>query len=127
MSDTKQKTCGRKKTAISTKAAKTTAASGGAGTSTKATTAKPPRTTKAAAVLALLHSKHGASIEEMTKATGWQAHSVRGFLSGTVKKHMGLALGSVVDKSGTRRYRIDGGADAGGAKSDSVGNLTASN
>jgi len=123
MSDIKQKTGGRKKTAISTKATKTAAASGGAKTSTKASTTKPPHATKAAAVLALLRNKQGTSIEEMTNATGWQAHSVRGFLSGTVKKRMGLALGSEVDKSGIRRYRIAGGEDAG---SNSVGNLTSS-
>ena len=123
MSDKIQKAGSNKKTAASTKPTKTAAASGGAGTSTRASTAKPSRTTKAAAVLALLRGKQGASIDEMTRATGWQDHSVRGFLSGTVKKRMGLVLGSEVDKSGIRRYRIAGGADAG---SNSVGNLTAS-
>lgn len=124
MSDTKQKTGGRKKrAAASTKPTKTAAASGRARTSNKASTAKPPRTTKAATVLALIRNKQGASIDEMTKATGWQAHSVRGFLSGTVKKRMELPLDSEVDKSGIRRYRIAGGADAG---SNGVGNLTAS-
>ena len=123
MSDTRQKSGDNKKATTPTKPTKTAAASGRAGTSNKASTTKPPRTTKAAAVLALLRGKQGASIEEMTKATGWQAHSVRGFLSGTVKKRMGLTPGSVVDKSGIRRYRIAGGEDAG---SNSVGNLTSS-
>lgn len=121
MSDKRQKAGGSKKIAASTKPTKTSGASGGAGTSTSASTPKPPRTTKAASVLALLRSKRGASIEEMTRATGWQAHSVRGFLSGTVKKRMGLALDSEVDKSGIRRYRIAGGENAG---SNSVGNMT---
>jgi hypothetical protein len=40
------------------------------------------------------------------KSTGWQAHSVRGFLSGTVRKRLGLALISEAGDSG-RRYRID--------------------
>ena len=62
--------------------------------------------TKKGTVLALLRRKNGASIEDLAKATGWQNHSVRGFLSGTVKKKLGLAV--VVDKSagGARRYRL---------------------
>ncbi|MEQ8177866.1 MAG: DUF3489 domain-containing protein [Amphiplicatus sp.] len=62
--------------------------------------------TKKGTVLALLRRKNGASIEDLAKATGWQIHSVRGFLSGTVKKKLGLAV--VVDKSagGARRYRL---------------------
>ncbi|MEZ5879426.1 MAG: DUF3489 domain-containing protein [Nitratireductor sp.] len=123
MSDTKQNTGGSKKAAASTKAARAGKTPREARASNKTTTAKPPRATKAATVLALLRSKHGASIDEMTRATGWQVHSVRGFLSGTVKKRMGLTLGSEVDNSGTRRYRIAGGADAGNNR---VGNLTSS-
>jgi Protein of unknown function (DUF3489) len=61
---------------------------------------------KAEAVLGLLRRKKGASIEEMQTATGWQAHSLRGLLSGTIGKRMGLALESTPDKSGVRRYRI---------------------
>lgn len=64
------------------------------------------RPTKSDAVLKLLRSKNGASIEEITKATGWQAHSIRGFLSGTVKKRMGLAIENEPGKDGLRRYRI---------------------
>lgn len=46
---------------------------------------------KAANVLALLRRPDGANLKELRKATGWQAHSVRGFLSGTVAKRMGFA------------------------------------
>lgn len=63
--------------------------------------------TKSAAVLALLGSKEGTTITEIATATGWQSHSVRGFLSGTVKKKLGREVASeMVD--GERRYRIAG-------------------
>jgi hypothetical protein len=64
--------------------------------------------TKQDAVLALLRQPSGASIDAMMKATGWQQHSVRGFLTGVVKKRLKLKLGSAkVD--GGRVYRIAGG------------------
>jgi len=47
-----------------------------------------------------------ASLEELRKATGWQSHSVRGFLSGTVKKKMGLGIDSVSRDDGERAYRL---------------------
>jgi hypothetical protein len=53
-----------------------------------------------------LRRPDGASIEELQAATGWQAHSVRGFMSGMVKKKLGLTLASEKPKDGTRRYRI---------------------
>jgi len=65
----------------------------------------PLRTSKAAAVIALLSRPEGADIEAMTNATGWQAHSVRGFLSGTLKKKMGKAVTSEKTEAG-RIYRI---------------------
>ena len=49
---------------------------------------------KTAKVLDLLKRKDGATLKELMKATGWQAHSVRGFLSGTVGKKMGLTVTS---------------------------------
>jgi hypothetical protein len=72
-----------------------------------------PRTeTKADVVVRLLRRKNGASIADLQKVTGWQAHSVRGFLSGTVKKRMGLGVESNLDSKGTRRYRIAKGQAA---------------
>ena len=63
--------------------------------------------TKSAAVIALLEGKNGITITEIATATGWQNHSIRGFLSGTVKKKLGYGIASeVVD--GERRYRIAG-------------------
>jgi hypothetical protein len=61
---------------------------------------------KASAILDLLRRKDGATLKELMKATGWQPHSVRGFLSGTVSKKMGLALGSAKREVGERSYRI---------------------
>lgn len=48
----------------------------------------------------------GASISELTKATDWQAHSVRGFLSATIRKKMGLQLTYCITGGKDRRYRI---------------------
>jgi len=64
--------------------------------------------TKADVVIKKLRSSKGATIDALMDATGWQAHSVRGFLSGTVKKRLGFTLSSEVGKDGIRRYRIDG-------------------
>lgn len=61
--------------------------------------------TKSDALVALLSRSRGATLEEMMKATGWQAHSVRGFLAGTLKKKLGQPVTSEVTDKG-RVYRI---------------------
>ncbi len=62
-------------------------------------------TGKIAAITALLRRAKGASIEDLMQATGWQAHSVRGAMSGTVGKKLGLNV--ISEKTGTvRLYRI---------------------
>jgi hypothetical protein len=57
-------------------------------------------------VLALLKRPGGATAKELIKATGWQAHSLRGFLSGTVGKKMGLTIMSIKGQDGERNYTI---------------------
>ena len=61
---------------------------------------------KTAAVIAMLERKGGATLAEIMKATGWQAHSVRGFISGTLGKKMDLAVRSAKRDDGTRFYSI---------------------
>jgi uncharacterized protein DUF3489 len=62
-------------------------------------------------VLDLLRAPRGATIETITQATGWQSHSVRGFLAGVVRKKLGLTLQSE-KTNGERMYRIVGGPTA---------------
>jgi hypothetical protein len=64
------------------------------------------RGSKTAKILALLKRPGGASLQQLQKATGWQAHSVRGFLSGTLKKKMGLRVDSAKLQDGRRTYRV---------------------
>ncbi|MGI9422095.1 MAG: DUF3489 domain-containing protein [Hyphomicrobiaceae bacterium] len=63
-------------------------------------------TTKTQMCLGLLGRKRGATLAELMSATGWQAHSVRGFLFGTVKRKFGLGVASAKDKAGIRRYWV---------------------
>ena len=65
--------------------------------------AKPART-KSATILRLVRRAKGASLAVIMNATGWQAHSVRGFLSIARKKH-GLKIESV-ENGGKRFYRV---------------------
>ena len=51
-------------------------------------------------------STAGATLKELMKATSWQAHSVRGFLSGTVGKKMGLTVTSSKGQNGERSYSV---------------------
>jgi hypothetical protein len=70
----------------------------------KATSARDG--SKTAKILDLLKRPHGATLKELMKITAWQAHSVRGFLSGTVGKKMGLAVTSSKGEDGERTYSV---------------------
>jgi hypothetical protein len=61
---------------------------------------------KTAKVLELLKRPGGVTAKELMKATGWQPHSVRGFLSGTIGKKMGLTVTSAKGEDGERAYSI---------------------
>jgi hypothetical protein len=75
---------------------------------TKAQAAKPgyPKRGKTAKILDLLRRPGGATARELLKATNWQPHSLRGFLSGTVGKKMGLSLTSAKGEDGERVYSL---------------------
>lgn len=66
----------------------------------------PREFSKKAIVIDMLRRKGGATLEEIMAATDWQAHSVRGFISGNITKKMGLAVESTKSKDGARTYRI---------------------
>ena len=70
------------------------------------TPTRSPGKSKAAACIALLSRKEGASIADLQKATGWQPHSVRGFMSGKIKKIAGLKLTSEKAPGSVRRYHV---------------------
>jgi hypothetical protein len=61
---------------------------------------------KKAEVLGLLQRKGGATLAQIMKAAGWQAHPVRGFISGALGKKMGLTVNSVRREDGERVYSI---------------------
>jgi len=71
---------------------------------------EPVGRSKQARLIALLGSAPGATIEQMTKLTGWQAHTVRGTISGVLRKRLGLNVSCADGDAGTRVYRIVGNA-----------------
>ena len=106
---TKAETASAKKAKASKKPAKAKKAATPKKT-TKATKGKREAKsgTKAAIVLDLMKRKEGATLVEIAKATDWQNHSIRGFVSGHVTKKLGLLVESTKSEAGERTYRIVG-------------------
>jgi hypothetical protein len=61
---------------------------------------------KTAKVLAMLRQTEGATLQQIMSVTGWQAHSVRGFVSGTLGKKLHLTVVSAKGEDGQRRYSV---------------------
>lgn len=64
-----------------------------------------PRATKVAQLEAMLRRPVGATVEQLGKALGWQTHSVRGAISGSLKKK-GISVSSEQQENGPRVYHI---------------------
>jgi hypothetical protein len=62
--------------------------------------------TKQSTLIAMLRAPEGATMEAIIAATGWQAHSARGALSGALKKRLGLNVTSETEDQRGRVYRI---------------------
>ena len=89
----------------------------GRGKTGRKTASGPPTIrpgTKLATLIGLLDCKDGATIGDLQEATGWQAHSVRGAISGSLKKKLGLDVASQQEGGRGRVYRIIGRPDARG-------------
>ena len=91
---TKQKKTSTKKTAAAAKTPKAVA--------------KARPTSKLAQLEAMLRRPDGATIPQLVKALDWQAHSVRGAMSGSLKKKQGLKITATKDEGKERVYRIAG-------------------
>jgi Protein of unknown function (DUF3489) len=66
----------------------------------------PRAESKGDKILSLIRRPKGATLAELAKLTGWQNHSIRGYLSGTVGKKMGLTVDSTKREDGARVYSI---------------------
>jgi len=97
-----------RKKATTAKPKANTRAKGAKKASTKKATAAglPREFSKKAIVIDILKSKGGATMAEIQKATGWQAHSIRGFVSGTLNKKMGLKVERTTNDAKESVYRI---------------------
>ena len=68
--------------------------------------ATPAGKNKQARLISLLQAKSGATIDQMMTLTGWQAHTVRGTISGVLRKKLGLSVTLATGADGARIYRI---------------------
>ena len=72
----------------------------------KVKSAAEPKSNKTTQLVELLRPENGATLDELVAFTGWNANSVRGFLSGTVGKKMKLKVESSKGEDGKRKYQI---------------------
>ena len=75
------------------------------GTRTRKQAASRPKT-KLAQLEAMLRRPDGTTIDQISKSLAWQAHSVRGAMSGALKKKQGLTITNEKTDDGRRLYRI---------------------
>ena len=73
---------------------------------TSAAKTKAPAGGKLGQIIRLLQRAKGATIDDLTEATGWQPHSVRGAISGQLRKRHGLAVSATPDASRGLVYRL---------------------
>jgi len=100
-----------KKTTVPAKRAKSAnSATAKAKKATDTKAVKQPATprdgSKKAVILDLLQQKDGATLAGIMTATGWQAHSVRGFISGHLGTKLGMKVESSKSETGERTYRF---------------------
>jgi hypothetical protein len=86
--------------------AETAAADAVAETDADAARPTPRANTKQATLIAMLRRPDGADLDEIAEATGWRKHSIRGAISGALKKKLGLEVTSTKDAQGRRVYRL---------------------
>lgn len=103
---TTRRAAARKATARKPTAAKKPSTSAQSKPSRKPAAELGPAASKQSQLITLLQSASGATIEQMMSTTGWQAHSVRGTISGVLRKRLGLTVQSATTDGGGRVYRI---------------------
>lgn len=73
--------------------------------------------TKIETLLKLIKRRRGATLTELQSATGWQAHSVRGAISGSLRKKLGYRVSSDETEKRGRFYYIPQLAESGAGQS----------
>ena len=69
----------------------------------------PREGSKAALLIGMLFQPEGASIDQMSEASGWMPHSVRGFMAGALRRKHGITVASAKDDGQPRIYRAANG------------------
>lgn len=74
----------------------------------EATASSPRENSKQALMISMLKRPEGATLAQLSEVTGWQSHTVRGALAGTLKKKLLLEITSTKDSGSARIYRVMG-------------------